>query len=152
MIPALLAFQAGNQPAAEPVPLKIMRDQTQIGNARVMHKMLPDGGKQVDTFVGLNARGGGQVEVRLSMKYGPDGRATFGSRAVFDPQGKVIDNLVAQFANDTVTLTRIEGEARKSILVDAPKGVNLANPTVFWFIKNQPKAEEKVTFTTFDLE
>jgi len=154
MIVALLAFQAGTAATlpTEPVALKIMRETTQIGNARVMHKLLPDGGKQVDTFVGLDARGGGQVQIRLSMKYGPDGSAVFGSRAMTDPKGAVIDNLVAQFTKDAVTLTRIDGENRRSVVVDAPKGVSLANPSVFWFIKNAPKAEEKFTFATFDLE
>lgn len=149
---ALAAVAIGLMVGDEPLKMRVVDGDKEVGSASLTQKMLPDGSKQVAVTISLSGRDKKGARVRQESVYDAAGNPRRLLQEVLSQDGKRQRLLLATFDEEGAILTtQGEADAAKERRVALVKGAPRSNPSEFWFIKTQPKIGDRAVYYRFDL-
>jgi hypothetical protein len=145
------AFLTATALASAQIKLNLVRDGQSFGTATLTQKLRQDGSKQVQMSVELSGPNGA-ITIRSESIYLASGVPQRKFQEVSVPGQKYRKTVIAEFSESNVHVTLDMNGARSVKDVALPKGTNAADKSEFWFVRDKPKAGDKVKCSSFNLD
>jgi hypothetical protein len=141
------AKQASDQPSNYTITMK----GKQTGQAVLLQKLTPNGGKLVSLTMTIR-QGDDRVVVKTQTTYLPDGQVSHAEQRIF-PFGKpAVKEVTADFdAKGAKVVTKENGETTETPVARKPTWP-VANPSTFWFLNAKPAVGDEVKTFVFNLD
>lgn len=132
------------------VVLEARREGKVIGQARVSHKLMPNGGKSVEMLLTLGS-GVDAVHVREQSVFAVDGAPVRKLLNLTAGSNKVKRQVLVTFREKLAHVVIEEGGVRTIKEIPVPAGASIANPAELWFVRTPPNPGLAVSSHVFNL-
>lgn len=127
----------------------LFRADQSIGEAKVLIRIIQDGGKRTDTKLTLK-QNGKTLDMHTTQVWSFSGRPTLKIVQVFDAKGVETTRTRVDFkaTEAVVTVTVGDKTTKKSVQID-PK-TEIRDLAEFWFLRDEPEKGKSFEYLTFD--
>jgi hypothetical protein len=127
----------------------IFRGDDQIGEAKILIRIIQDGGKRSDAKLTLH-QNGKKLDMHTTQIWAFSGRPVLKIVQVFDEKGVETSRTRIDFRSNDAGVTKTVGDkiTKSTVAIDAK--AEIRDLTEFWFIRDEPQKGKPYQYLTFD--